>query len=285
MFRFAGFLLAMVAFFSLGGAAAAESLSPRAFTEAFATAATAAMPTAQVAVAGDLHLETRGVTSGAVTTDLHNAYQVYLRDPEHLDAIIKRYVALLIETVGLKGAPQPLDRSHIVPVLKTTGWVQALQRQRKSEPAAQLLTDPFNNELSIVYAEDLPSSIRFLMTRDDVGDRSTLRQRALANLHRLLKKIEMRAGANGVFLITAGGEYEASLLLADGIWTSGEIKVDGDIVAAVPAKDALIITGSHNAAGLALLHRLGADLAKGPYALTPALFVYRGGKWVTFEDK
>ena len=156
--------------------------------------------------------------------------------------------------------------------------------QRKSAPQTLPLTEPFNSELTIAYAEDLPSSIRFLMMRDDVVH-PALHNLALANLQRLLPKIEMAAGADGIFLISAGGQYEASLLLADNIWSGGQIKVDGDIVAAVPAKDALIVTGSRNAAGLARLRKVATDLAKGPYALTPVLFVFRGGKFVAFDDK
>jgi uncharacterized protein YtpQ (UPF0354 family) len=52
-------------------------------------------------------------------------------------------------------------------------------------------------------------------------------------------------------MITAGGDYEASLLLFDDIWSGGQIKVEGDIVVAVPAKNVLLITGSQNRKGLA----------------------------------
>lgn len=97
--------------------------------------------------------------------------------------------------------------------------------------------------------------------------------------------MEMRGAADGLWLISAGGNYEASLLLADGIWSSGQIKVDGDIIAAVPGKDALIVTGSRNATGVARLRQIAIDLARGPYALTAALFVYRDGKFVEFDGK
>jgi len=149
----------------------------------------------------------------------------------------------------------------------------------------QLLTEPFNSELTIVYAEDRPSSIRFLMTRDDVGDHAKLRDLALGNLKHLLPKIEMRALPYGTFVISTGGNYEASLLLADSIWSDGQIKVDGDIVVAVPLEDALLITGSNNPAGIMRLRALAADLAAGPYGLTASLFVYRGGKWLKFAGK
>jgi uncharacterized protein YtpQ (UPF0354 family) len=106
---------------------------------------------------------------------------------------------------------------------------------------------------------------------------------ALGNLHRLLPKIEMREGADHIFLVEAGGNYEASLLLADGIWSSGQIKVDGDPVVAVPRTDALLVTGSRNRAGIAHLRGVAAKLAGEPHGLTPALFVYRDGKFVKFE--
>jgi uncharacterized protein YtpQ (UPF0354 family) len=95
----------------------------------------------------------------------------------------------------------------------------------------------------------------------------------------------METAANGNYLVRAGGTYEASLLLVHGLWSSGQIKVDGDIVAAVPARDVLLITGSGNQANVARLRALALKLATGPYALTSALFVYRGGKFVLFDDR
>jgi uncharacterized protein YtpQ (UPF0354 family) len=283
------FVLATAMMFAggLAPAAAAENLSPRAFTDAAAAAARAAMPSAQVTVSGDLHLETRGPSGKGVSTDLTNAYDVYLRSPEHLDDVIRRYVNLLVETVRLGDAKPALDRSRIVPVLKPQRWVDGVRQvqkaQKPKEPPPEILTEPFNTELAIVYAEDRPSSMRFLTTGDDVGDRARLHNLALANLHRLLPKIEMHDGADGISLISAGGDYDASLLLADGIWSSGQIKVDGDIVVAVPGRDALFVTGSHNRTGIARLRAMAAELATGPYALTSALFVYRNGKFVKFE--
>lgn len=275
----AGFLLAI-------SIARAETLNPHAFTEAAAAAAKTAMPSAQVTVAGDLHLETRSQGGESVTTDLTNAYNTYLRVPGRLDDVIRAYIGVLVDAVHFSDAKDKLDRSRIVPVLKPLRWVEGarqVQKEAKVQPPPEILTEPFNSELAIVYAEDRPQSLRYLTTRDDIGDRAELRHLALANLHRLLPKIEMRDGADSISLVEAGGDYEASLLLADAIWSSGQIKVDGDIVVAVPTRSALFVTGSHNRAGIARLRALAARLATGPYALTPALFVYRDGKFVKFE--
>jgi uncharacterized protein YtpQ (UPF0354 family) len=171
-------------------------------------------------------------------------------------------------------------------VLKAQRWIDGarqVEKEAKVEPKPEILTEPFNSELAIVYAEDRPQSLRYLTTRDNVGDRARLLNLALGNLHRLLPRIEMREGADHVLLIEAGGSYEASLLLADGIWSSGQITVDGDIVVAVPSRDALLVTGSRNRRGIARLRAMAAELAAGTYALTPTLFVYRDGKFVRFE--
>jgi uncharacterized protein YtpQ (UPF0354 family) len=206
--------------------------------------------------------------------------------PERRDDIIRGYIGVLVETVTFADAKTALDRSRIVPVLKPQRWVDGarqVQKAAKTEPKPEILAEPFNGELAVVYAEDRPQALRYLTTLDDVGDRARLRNLALGNLHRLLPKIEMREGCDHIFLIEAGGSYEASLLLADDIWSSGQIKVDGDIVVAVPGRDALFVIGSRNRTGIARLRAVAAELAAGPYALTSTLFVYRNGKFVKFE--
>ena len=156
--------------------------------------------------------------------------------------------------------------------------------QNRTASPVQVLSEPFNDELSIVYVEDRPVSLRFLTTRDDVGDRAKLRELALVNLRKLLTKVEMAGGEDGIWIANTGGNYEASLLLSNRMWSSGQIKVDGDIVVAVPIKEALFVTGSENKKGIARLRALAAELATGPYALTTALFVYRDGTFVRFKE-
>jgi len=269
----------------LAGTARAELLSPWRFTEAVAHAIRAAKPpSATVIVSGPLKLAIRYSSGMTMDGALDNAYGLYVKHPDRLDDIVGRYAA------GLLAAPNDapgrvIDRSRIVPVLKDPRWFEAARAARKAQGQTALedLIEPFNDQLTVVYAEDSPISTRFLTTRDDVGDRATLHDLAITNLKRILPKIEMRRGDAGIFLISAGGDYESSLLVIKELWSSGQIKVDGDAVVAVPAKDALLVTGTRNHAGVARLHTLAAQIAAGPYALTPDLFVYRGGKWMKFE--
>ena len=105
---------------------------------------------------------------------------------------------------------------------------------------------------------------------------------ALANLDRLLPKIEMNLIEEGFAWFSAGGDYEASLILFDGLWNGGKIAMDGDIVVAIPAKDMLLVTGSRNERGLAVMRELAAEYARESYRLTDTLFVYRDGRFERF---
>jgi hypothetical protein len=199
-------LLAFVALvLCLAGPARADNLTPRAFTEAVAAAAKAEMPSATVRVVGELQLETRTADGKTTSTDLRNAYQVYLRDPAKLDEAIRRYVGVLAETVRLGDPKGAVDRSRIVPVLKPQQWIERVRTERNAAGTPELLTDPFNTELTIVYAEDRPRSVRYLMARDDVGDRAKLHDLALENLGHLLPKVEMRGGPDDIWQVSAGG--------------------------------------------------------------------------------
>jgi uncharacterized protein YtpQ (UPF0354 family) len=266
------------------GVAHAETLAPRAFTERVARAAAAALPSASVSVSDDLQFVLRYPSGASATANLAKAYKSYEREPQHLDDIVQAQVSALREAGGDANGPPKLDRSRIVPLIKERQWFEQVQRRgREQSPPQELVAEPFNSELVVVYAENRPGALRILSSRDDVGDRARLRELALTNLSRLLPKIEIRPGADGVLLISAGGGFDASLLLAENLWSNNQIKVDGDIVVAVPAADALVATGSRNAAGLARLRAVAAKFAAGPNGLTTALFAYRDGKFMRFE--
>ena len=77
---------------------------------------------------------------------------------------------------------------------------------------------------------------------------------------------------------------ESSVLLVDDFWESLEGSVPGAIVVGVPARDALIITGSRSPAGIAKVRR-AVDrmfLAGNRHLLTPDLLVRDRGGWERF---
>jgi uncharacterized protein YtpQ (UPF0354 family) len=263
-----------------------QDLSARAFTERVAAGLAAKLPGSKATVAGDLQITIRRAEGSEIMLSVRNLYQDYKANPGNIGAIIDVYAAGLAEKPARAAAK--LDATRIVPVIKDRQWLEDNRKAlRAKAPNLEFLFEDFNDELVIVYAEDTASRTRYLMANEDPGiDRAALRQHAVDNLLRLLPKVEVRNHDDVFSLISAGGDYEASLLLDDNMWRGGQIKVNGDIVVAIPAKDVLLVTGSKNRKGLTMVRKLAAEFAgQGRYRLTDALFVYRNGRFVKFGRK
>ena len=263
----------------------AEMLTPKAFTEEFARALTRARPSANVSVVGDLRLTIKEPDGLVRSIQLGNAYSEYKLDPKRFDDLVEKLATIFWQPADKAAAG--LDRTRIVPVIKDRQWLDELHNTLKARGTPQQhLAERYNNELVIVYAQDDPNRMRYLTTDEDLGlSREALRALAIDNLKRLLPKIEILV-YDEIMLVSAGGDYEASLLLIDEIWTGGQIKVDGDIVVAIPARDTLLVTGSRNRAGLKRMRELTAKaMAQGPYELTDTLFRYRDGRFTKFGSR
>jgi uncharacterized protein YtpQ (UPF0354 family) len=278
-------LAALVLCLLLAAPAAAQLLlSKEAFTQQFAKALRA--EGMSVKVKGELELEVKDAAGKEMTAYLDNAYALYASDPKARKAVIQRYVRSLLDSA--KDQDAPLDRSRIVPVVKDRGWLAEIRKvaqERGGKPMDNIFED-LNEDLVIVYAQDSPRNIRYLIS-DNLAElglkRNELRALAVDNLRNLLPDVELRRGP--LFsMITAGGDYEASLLLFDDLWTGGKLEVDGDVVVAVPSRDLLLFTGSRNRPGLARLREVASKAAReASYSLTDRLFVYRNGKFERFE--
>ena len=276
-----GVLFSVVA---ICAAICAEMLTPPAFTQEFARALARTRPSANVSVAGDLKLTIKETDGLVRNIQLNNAYNEYKLDPQRFDDLVATFSAIFSQSASKEAG---LDRTRIIPVIKDRQWLDELHNTLKAKGVAQQhLADRFNNELVIVYAQDDLRRMRYLTIEEDFGlSREELRSLAIANLKRVLPKIEMgRVG--DVALMSAGGNYEASLLLIDEIWSSRQIEVNGDIVVAIPTRDALLVTGSRSRSGLKLVRELTAKFkAQGPYELTDTLFRYRDGRFTKFGSR
>jgi hypothetical protein len=85
-----------------------------------------------------------------------------------------------------------------------------------------------------------------------------------------------------VFVFTAGGNLESSLLLLDDLWESQLSLVPGELVVSVPARDCIAFTGSHSAEGVAELRASIDRVSGGDHVLTRQLFVRRDSSWHGF---
>jgi len=132
--------------------------------------------------------------------------------------------------------------------------VLTVDDDRHGDPAAPVL-DEFAGELAVAYSFGPPWGERLVtwLDLDRLGlSRRVLRETAAGNLRRLLdeggNEVDVHGGAPALTLSFAGPE--SSLLLAVPFCDRLAGLVPGDLVAAVPARDVVVVTGSLSPSGL-----------------------------------
>lgn len=211
---------------------------------------------------------------------LNNAYSEYLMDPKSIKETIEKYLKSAFETCQPKEA---VNINKIFPIIKDKRFLNNL-REITSEFEKKHIYEFYNDELVIFYAEDKEHSIQYISKEDLDGvnfSLERLKEKAVENLESSLK-IE-RHGEDGLYMITAGGNYESSLILLS-IWDKENFPVNGDFVVGVPARDILYITGNRDSKNL---HRLYDFVQKmnetGDHLVSDKIFELRNGKFEILE--
>lgn len=87
--------------------------------------------------------------------------------------------------------------------------------------------------------------------------------------------------AAGVYLAPWGDSYDSSrLFLYDLLW---HLEVDGDHVAAVPNREALIVTGSEDYGGLAMMAKLCQKAQNDPRPISCIPVILQGKRWASYR--
>jgi hypothetical protein len=242
-----------------------------------------ANPSAQVEKVDDLEVKLTNEKGAHRTYFLENCRKLVTADPAHAAEVIANFIQAY-------DAGPPQVPEAIVPVVKDVAWVEEMLAVRRSRGAQDpnFASEAINEELVVVYALDSVRGLGYL-SREQLAqilpDPSGVRALALENLERILPKFDKR-GSNGFFLLQAGGNFEASLLLLDRVWSAKEFEVKGDYVVGIPTRDILVITGSKEKEGLKRAREyVDQALARDPaYRVTADLFVRRDGQWVKWTE-
>lgn len=197
----------------------------------------------------------------------------------------------------MQGGPQaprlapegPLDAAMIVPVIKQSVKLseEAILLSGRDEPVIERLA----GDLLVMYAFDLPGRFEFVARRHCealglvAGD---LRALSVRNLVARRSKPQVKRTDQVVMLIL-DGDLEASLLLVDMLWDQLASKIPGDLIAAVPARDTLAVTGTGLDGGVAVLNRAARKVWDSPggnrkLLLTPSLLIRQGNSWQLLES-
>jgi uncharacterized protein YtpQ (UPF0354 family) len=262
-------------------------LTPTQFTQEYASGLRTAMPSIKVQIEKDLQLKLTTANGKVGFNFLDNAWNAYLLAPENKEQVMQHTFQAICESSKLLDAPP--DKTHILPVLKHKQWLQTIRAHAKASCGVRgvaVVYEPYNDELLIVYAEDTPNDIIYpapdrlqklnLSTAD-------LQQLAFRNLRRLMPTPKVQF-SDGLLWIRAGGSYDTSLLLLEDFWNETKHDVPGEIVAAIPARDCLVVTGNQDPGRVEVLRRVAQTIeAQAAYPLTSRLFVRRQGRFLPYE--
>jgi uncharacterized protein YtpQ (UPF0354 family) len=190
--------------------------------------------------------------------------------------VIERFVSVVSEF----GKEVEATRDAVVPLVKDQTYIDFLG-EGTNVPIEHLAAD-----LWIVYAVDRDTNITTLSEKEMVAlelSREDLRNLAIENLRNILPPVECH-GEGPWFLLTAGGDYVASLLLLDSVWQFAAEEAKGDVVAVAPTRDVLLFTNADSVEGLAEIRRRVKELVStSDHVVSPTLLRRIGNGWVAFD--
>ena len=115
---------------------------------------------------------------------------------------------------------------------------------KKVLPDCQLF---YGFDMDIMFTQVMPSDFNDSLRIDN------LHQVAKENLIYFAeneRKPEMRSSEKGMYMIVCGGNYEAALILFEGMWLNFQEQLKSDLYVAVPARDMLLFTTKDNLAAI-----------------------------------
>lgn len=207
---------------------------------------------------------------------LNNCYSEYINDTKSIKKIIEKYIAGTLEMY----LPSELVKvERIFPIIKDRRFIKSLE-EINADFEKNHIYEFYNEELIIFYAEDRENSIHYI-SKDDLEEINfpveDLREKSIQNL---ADQLEMkRHGGNGYFMLTAGGNYESSLILLN-IWNHENFLVEGNLVVGIPSRDVLLITGSKDSENLHRLYDSVHDINEtGDHIVSDKIFEFKDGKF------
>ena len=261
----------------------AINLTRREFTAIMTNRIIEQFPEKSVSILSDTEIYLSDSTGSKFTINTETAYERYALQPALLDSIVNYYLEFYYWQFDTL-CSRLVSADYIVPIIKDTAFVEYINNILEKNGGVKF--EKLNNVLYICYALDGVTSISYLSNEKyaefDIGDDS-LRQFAADNLLRILPDITGYKG-DGCYLITGGGDYDASLLLIDDIWDNPKISVKGDFVAAVPARSWLAVTGSEDSLGLKRIREFVKEYEDFPYPITDRLFIRKNHTWEIYPE-
>ena len=267
------------------GGSGLSVLSKEAFRDRVFSKLKKSRPELHVTLSDPLGIVVATADGGSVTLFLDNAFGDYIADNSDLDPIIDQYLGTLYETLSTSEETS-ISLESVVPIVRSADYPKELinlgSHAKGTDSPYAPYYEPLNDHLVMMYAEDREKGLSYLST-EDVEELGLVKQEllktALKNVKEVMGDLETH-GEEGTYLLTAGGNYESTLLLMEWIWSQDTLPVKGEYVVALPSRDVLMVTGHQDKSGMEKLKRVSKKaFNESSYRISPVLFLRDGKQW------
>jgi hypothetical protein len=251
-------------------------------TDIVVEALSSRLPDCRVDASGELEATITTRRDSVLTAQLGSLFATLSAcEPEDRLRELEPFLRSLVESArGLDVRGRKPRRDRVVPLIKDDSFFEEM------DPGFRPATERLVGDLSIVYAFDQPHSLEIMTEAERVAlgvPAGDLRALAIKNLRRLVPEIRHHDSGSG-FMLLAGGNFEASLLLLDDLWTRLAPDVAGELVACAPARDTMLYTGSAVPGGVDALRQLASRIiTEGNYSLSGTLLRWTGVGWEVYR--
>lgn len=220
------------------------------------------------------------------------------RDLEERHRRCEEYLQGLQERVRQPGGSDRsaarTDPSNLRPIIQSRAFVQQANQQYKNAGVqAHLCADPLAADLCVVYIIEWPQSISFLSSQD-LGSLEMTQEEMAERAHRNLRGAYEQAELGVLTLenegittykLTAGGIFASSLPLIPEVPKQFAARVEGDLLAVVPARDELFFAGTEHPLDVTMLRLMGEKLFEEErHPVSRSLIAWLGGSWKAYEE-
>ena len=266
---------------------AKPELTEEEFTEIFSEVAMKRFPELDVKVTGPLELLIKSADGTEWRCWLGNTWGICAHIPEIRADTCNDYIESFAQQINSR-EPPPLkdDMGSIIPKLESSEYLDGLGLNK--DGSKPYVAEHLAADIWVEYARRIENR-SMLLHEDDLLPlnltMAELHSTAVRNLRDMLPEVRLQKYEAGYWGITADGNHDTALLVIDKLWENPSIEVDGDLVAAVPCRGILLVTGSNSAEGVERLRKvIERAWQEGAYLISKSLLVRRDGKWQLFAD-
>jgi uncharacterized protein YtpQ (UPF0354 family) len=186
------------------------------------------------------------------------------------------------ETKSKKSLDKIVPRIYID--LPTNPKVKEVQLTKDDSPVSRNLI----GNIILFYAFDMDTHFEIVSNKDLHNlklSKEELHIKAVKNLNSLDLQIKAQKSTN-LNMLTAGGNYEATLILLPEIMDSISSMVDGNLIVSVPARDILYFTGDKDPENIKAITEWTNKMTKeADKPLSNILLKRVSGSWETYKPE